>query len=47
MAALDSLINQISDVSLREQIRLEVKRLNHNKKFGLVFEEHLEDVVPL
>lgn len=47
MAALDDLINQISDVSLREQIRLEVKRLNQNKKFGLVFEEHLEDVVPL
>ena len=47
MAALDDLINQISDVSLREQIRLEVKRLNQNKKFGLVFEEHLEDAVPL
>ena len=40
MAALDDLISQIPDESLRERIRAEVKRANRQKKFGLVFEEH-------
>ena len=34
MAALDDLISQIPDESLRERIRAEVKRANRQKKFG-------------
>ena len=45
MAALDDLISQIPDESLRERIRAEMKRANRQKKFGLVFEEHL--ITPL
>lgn len=47
MAALDDLISQIQDESLRERIRAEMKRANRQKKFGLVFEEHLPEATPL
>ena len=47
MAALDDLISQIPDESLRERIRAEMKRANRRKKFGLVFEEHLPEATPL
>jgi len=47
MAALDDLISQIQDEPLRERIRAEVKRANRQKKFGLVFEEHLPEATPL
>ncbi len=47
MAALDDLINQIEDEVLRERIRAEVKRANKQKKFGLVFEQHLPEATPL
>ena len=47
MAALDDLISQIPDESLRERIRAEVQRANRQKKFGLVFEEHLPEATPL
>ena len=47
MAALDDLISQIPDESLRERIRAEVKRANRQKKFGLIFEEHLPEATPL
>ena len=47
MAALDDLIDQISDVTLRERIRDEVKRANKQKKFGLVYEEHIPEATPL
>ncbi len=47
MAALDELINQIDDEVLRERIRAEVKRVNKQKKFGLVFEQHLPEATPL
>lgn len=47
MAALDDLISQIPDESLRERIRAEMKRANRQKKFGLVFEEHLPEATPL
>ena len=41
MAALNDLINQITDTELRDRIQREVDRLAKQKKFGLVFEEHL------
>ncbi len=47
MAALDDLINRIEDETLREMIRTEVKRANKQKKFGLVFEQHLPEATPL
>ncbi len=47
MAGLDGLINRIEDVTLREMIREEVKRANKQKKFGLVFEQHLPEATPL
>ncbi len=47
MAALDDLINQIEDEVLRERIRAEAKRANKQKKFGLVFEQHLPEATPL
>ena len=47
MAALDDLISQIPDESLRERIRAEVMRANRQKKFGLVFEAHLPEATPL
>jgi adenine-specific DNA-methyltransferase len=47
MAAIDDLINQIPNVSLRERIKQEVNRLQKNKKFGLVYEEHLPEYTEL
>ena len=41
------MIDQISDVALRERIRDEVKRANKQKKFGLVYEEHIPEATPL
>ena len=47
MAVLQDLIQQIDDPKLRERILLEVNKLNKQKKFGLVFEEHLPECTPL
>ena len=47
MAAIDDLINQIEDEVLRDRIRTELKRANKQKKFGLVFEQHLPEATPL
>ena len=43
MAAINDLIAQIKDEDLRLRIEAEVKRLLKHKKFGLVFEDHLEE----
>ena len=47
MAAIDDLIAQIEDEALRNRLREEVKRLTKEKKFGLVFEEHLPELTPV
>lgn len=47
MAAINDLIAQIEDIALREHIAKEVDRLSKQKKFGLVFEEHLPECTPL
>jgi adenine-specific DNA-methyltransferase len=47
MAAINDLINQIDNPELRERIQREVDRMNKQKKFGLVFEEHLPECAPL
>ncbi len=47
MAIIDDLIKQIKDDSLRERIQAEVYKLTQQKKFGLVFENHLPECTPL
>ena len=47
MAVLDELINQIENKDLRLQLEAEVKKFVKQKKFGLVFEEHLPECTPL
>ena len=47
MAAIDKLLEQVADASLRERLREEINRLTQNKKFGLVFEEHMPECTPL
>lgn len=47
MALLQDLIQQIDDPILRERIMQETDKLVKQKKFGLVFEEHLPECTPL
>ena len=47
MAAINDLIAQIENPELRARIQAEVDRMNKQKKFGLVFEEHLPECTPL
>ncbi len=47
MALLQDLIKQIDDDTLRQRIMAEVGKLTKQKKFGLVFEEHLPECTPL
>ena len=47
MAVLNDLIAQIENEELRRRIEAEVERMNKQKKFGLVFEEHLPECTPL
>lgn len=47
MAAINDLISQIQDKELRERIQHEVDKMAKQKKFGLVFEEHLPECTPL
>ncbi len=47
MALLQDLIQQINDPALRERILQETNKLIKQKKFGLVFEEHLPECTPL
>ena len=47
MSTLNELVNQIEDKTLRDRIQAEVDRLAKQKKFGLVFEDHLPECTPL
>ena len=47
MARLEDLIKDIADPSLRNQIAAEVSKLKAGITFGLLFEEHLPEVVEL
>lgn len=47
MSAINDLISQIENVDLRQRIQKEVERMSKQKKFGLVFEEHLPECTPL
>lgn len=47
MAAINDLIRQIEDKNLRDRLQQEVERLSKQKKFGLVFEDHIPECTPL
>ncbi len=47
MAAIHDLLRQVTDARLRERLTQEFDRLNKNRKFGLVFEEHIPECTPL
>ncbi|MCL1894267.1 MAG: site-specific DNA-methyltransferase [Holophagaceae bacterium] len=47
MAKLDELIAQIKDDDLRERLLVEAAGLGKEKKFGLVFEDHIPECTPL
>ncbi|MBS3985646.1 MAG: site-specific DNA-methyltransferase [Selenomonadales bacterium] len=47
MSAIRNLLQQITDPTLRERLTEEVNRISKNKKFGLVFEEHVPECTPL
>lgn len=47
VALLQDLIQQIDDPTLRDRILQETDKLIKQKKFGLVFEEHLPECTPL
>lgn len=47
MAALNELIQKIENPELRAQIQAAADRLTKQKKFGLVFEDHLPECTPL
>lgn len=47
MARLEEKIDQISDPNIRKVIREEVKKIKNRKQFGLVFEQHIPEAVPI
>ena len=47
MASIDALIERIENSELRKQIKDELERANKQRKFGLVFENHLPECTPL
>jgi adenine-specific DNA-methyltransferase len=47
MAAINDLLRQIPDTSMRNRLEQEFARISKNKKFGLVFEEHIPECTPL
>src|SRR5438874_2227137 len=47
MAKIEDLVKRISDEKLRDEIAAEVRELKKRKQFGLVFEEHLPEMLRL
>lgn len=47
MAAINDLLSQVQDVELRARLQAEIDRLTKQKKFGLIYEEHLPECSPL
>ena len=47
MAAINDLLRQVPDQVLRSRLEEEIERLSKNKKYGLVFEEHIPECTPL
>ena len=47
MIGIDALIAQVDDKGLRDQLMREKSRLLKEKKFGLLFEEHIPELTPV
>lgn len=47
MAAINDLIDQIENPELRLRIQQEVAKMSKQRKFGLVFEDHVPENIPL
>lgn len=47
MAVIDDLVDRIEDVELKKRIQIELQKLTRQKKFGLIFENHLPECTPL
>lgn len=47
MAAINDLLRQVPDSALRARLEKEIERISKNKKFGIVFEEHIPECTPL
>lgn len=47
MSAIHDLIAKIGDPRLRERLAAEWAAASQDKKFGLVFEDHLPELLPL
>ena len=47
MAAIHDLLKQITDPKLRERIARQYDDDTRQKKFGLVYQQHLPEVVPI
>ncbi len=47
MSAIDDLIAQVQEPRLREQLRREWGEAQKTRKFGLVFDRHLPELVPI
>jgi adenine-specific DNA-methyltransferase len=47
LSAIDDLISQVQEPRLREQLKREWAEAQKTKKFGLVFDRHLPELVPL
>jgi len=47
MAEIHELIDRVAEPELKAQLQAAVDKLNQQKKFGLVFEEHLPECTPL
>ena len=47
MAKFDDLLARVADEGVRSALKAEYEQVTKNKKFGLVFEEHLPECTPL
>ena len=47
MALIDHLLNDVPDPDLRHRLHAEIAALRKETKFGLVFERHLPELVPI
>lgn len=47
MAYIDELVSRVDNQALRKDLRAAVKKLRNTRRFGLVYEEHVPEVVAL
>ena len=47
MAQIDELVKRVGDEPLRRELEQAVKKLRKGREFGLVFEEHIPEVLAL